>query len=46
MICYIGLGGNLGERVENLRTAVERVKKIAGVELLRVSKFVNAAVRI
>ena len=43
MICYIGLGGNLGERVENLRAAVERVKKIAGVELLRVSSFYETA---
>ena len=43
MICYIGLGGNLGERVENLHSAIERVKKIAGVELLRVSSFYETA---
>lgn len=43
MICYIGLGGNLGERAENLRAAVERIKKIRGVELLRVSSFYETA---
>lgn len=39
MIAYLGLGANLGERVKNLRTAIERIKKISDVELLRVSSF-------
>ena len=43
MICWIGLGGNLGERTENLRAAIERIKKIRGVELLRVSSFYETA---
>lgn len=43
MIAYIGLGGNLGERAENLRAAIERIKKIRGVELLRISSFYETA---
>lgn len=43
MIYYIGLGGNLGERTENLRAAIEHIKKIRGVELLRVSSFYETA---
>ena len=43
MIYYIGIGGNLGERVENLRAAIERIKKIRGVELLRISSFYETA---
>ena len=39
MIAYLGLGANLGDRVKNLRIAIERVKKIYNVELLRVSSF-------
>ena len=39
MICYVGLGGNLGERQRTLRRAIERVKKIPAVKLLRVSSF-------
>ncbi len=39
MICYIGLGGNLGERQRTLRRAIERVKTIPAVKLLRVSSF-------
>ena len=39
MICYVGLGANLGEREKNLRRAIERVKKIPAVKLLRVSSF-------
>ena len=39
MIFYLGLGSNLGEREKTLRRAIERVKKISGVKLLRVSSF-------
>ena len=39
MICYLGLGANLGERQRTLRRAIERVKKIPNVKLLRVSSF-------
>lgn len=39
MICYVGLGSNLGERRRTLRRAIERVKKIPAVKLLRVSSF-------
>lgn len=39
MICYVGLGSNLGERQKTLRRAIERVKKIPAVKLLRVSSF-------
>ena len=39
MILYLGLGANLGEREKNLRRAIERIKKIPAVKLLRVSSF-------
>lgn len=39
MICYIGLGANLGERQRTLRRAIERVKNSPAVKLLRVSSF-------
>ena len=39
MIFYLGLGANLGEREKTLRRAIERVKKIPAVKLLRVSSF-------
>ena len=43
MICYLGLGANLGERAKNLRAAIEHIKKIHGVEVLRVSSFYETA---
>ena len=43
MICYLGLGANLGERAKNLRVAIEYIKKIHGVEVLRVSSFYETA---
>ena len=39
MIVYLGLGANLGEREKNLRRAIECIKKISAVKLLRVSSF-------
>ncbi len=39
MIAYLGLGANLGDRIKNLRRAIESIKKISGVKLLRVSSF-------
>ena len=39
MICYLGLGGNLGDKIKNLRTAIERIKKIPNVKLLKISSF-------
>ena len=43
MICYLGLGSNLGDRELTLRRAIERVKKIPAVKLLRVSSFYETA---
>ena len=39
MIYYLGLGANLGERKQTLRRAIECIKKIPTVKLLRVSSF-------
>ena len=43
MIIYLGLGSNLGDRVKNLRVAIEKIKNIPNVELLRVSSFYETA---
>ena len=39
MICYIGLGANLGARQRTLRRAIELIKDLPAVKLLRVSSF-------
>ena len=39
MIYYLGLGANLGAREKTLRRAIEFIKKIPAVKLLRVSSF-------
>ncbi len=43
MIVYLGLGANLGDRVKNLRIAIERIKNLSNVKLLRVSSFYETA---
>lgn len=37
MICYIGLGSNLGDRQENLRRAIDLLNTIEGIDVKRVS---------
>lgn len=37
MVCYIGVGSNLGDRLENIRTAVNFLKKINGMVVKRCS---------
>ncbi len=39
MICYLGLGANLGDKRKNLRQAVEMISRVDGVNLLKVSHF-------
>lgn len=39
MIYYLGLGANLGTREKTLRRAIELIKKLPAVKLLRVSSF-------
>ena len=39
MIYYLGFGANLGNKIENVRNAIELVKNIFGVELLKISSF-------
>ena len=43
MICCLGLGGNLGDRIKNLRSAIELIKKISGVKILKISSFYETA---
>jgi len=43
MICYIGLGSNLGDRLENLRRAADLLKASPGVGILRFSAVYETA---
>src|SRR4051794_14484546 len=38
---FIGLGANLGERRQNISTAVEKLRQTPGVEVVRVSKLID-----
>lgn len=39
MICYIGLGSNLGNPLVQLQTALDAIDKVAGLQLLARSAF-------
>jgi 2-amino-4-hydroxy-6-hydroxymethyldihydropteridine diphosphokinase len=38
-ICYIGIGSNLGNPLQNCKNAVGRISRIYGVKLIKVSSF-------
>lgn len=39
MIAYVGLGSNLGDRLQNIHQAIENLKEIGGAVFLRVSSL-------
>jgi 2-amino-4-hydroxy-6-hydroxymethyldihydropteridine diphosphokinase len=39
IICYIGIGSNLGDALKNCRHAVESLSLVEGIEITRVSPF-------
>ena len=39
IICYIGIGSNLGKPVQNCRNAIEKISSVEGVQLTKVSSF-------
>jgi 2-amino-4-hydroxy-6-hydroxymethyldihydropteridine diphosphokinase len=38
-ICYIGIGSNLGDALQNCKKAIEGISRIEGIELIRNSSF-------
>jgi len=39
IICYIGIGSNLGNPLQNCQDAIEKVSCVYGVQLIKVSSF-------
>jgi len=39
IICYIGIGSNLGNPLQNCQDAIEKVSRVYGVQLIKVSSF-------
>ena len=39
IICYIGIGSNLGDSLKNCKYAVENISRIKGIDLTTVSSF-------
>ncbi|MGA9111112.1 MAG: 2-amino-4-hydroxy-6-hydroxymethyldihydropteridine diphosphokinase [Smithella sp.] len=39
IICYIGIGSNLGDSLKNCKNAVKNISRIKGIELTTVSSF-------
>ncbi len=42
-LVYIGMGSNLGDPVQNLKTALSHLQDVHGLDLLRISSFYRSA---
>ncbi len=41
MICYIGVGSNLGDRLQNIKLAVKKIGELEGTRLIRKSGVIE-----
>ncbi len=39
MLCYIGIGSNLGDRKKHIKNAIEKLKETEGVEVKKISNI-------
>lgn len=39
MVCYIGIGSNLGDREKHIKDAIEKLKETKGVEVKKISSI-------
>jgi 2-amino-4-hydroxy-6-hydroxymethyldihydropteridine diphosphokinase len=39
MLCYIGIGSNLGDREKHIKNAIEKLKETEGVEVKKISNI-------
>ena len=40
-ICYLGIGSNLGDRLKNIDSALERISRLEETKVLKVSKIIH-----
>ncbi|MBN2830729.1 MAG: 2-amino-4-hydroxy-6-hydroxymethyldihydropteridine diphosphokinase [Candidatus Omnitrophica bacterium] len=41
VICYLGVGSNLGNRRRNINKAIKELRKIKGIKVLKISSLIN-----
>ena len=40
-VCYIGVGSNLGNRRQNIKSALEKISRLKGTRIYKVSKIIE-----
>ena len=40
-ICYLGIGSNLGERRKNIKLALQKINRLEGTKVIKVSKIIE-----
>lgn len=41
VICYLGIGSNLGDRRKNIKLALQKINRLKGTRVIKVSKFIE-----
>jgi len=39
--CYLGVGSNLGDRRKNIKSALQKIEKLKGTKIIKVSKVIQ-----
>lgn len=42
VICYLGLGSNLGDRRKNIRLALQKINRLEGTAIIKLSKIIES----
>jgi 2-amino-4-hydroxy-6-hydroxymethyldihydropteridine diphosphokinase len=42
IVCYLGLGSNLGNRGKNIRSAIAKLRKLRDTKVIRVSRIIQS----
>lgn len=40
-ICYLGIGSNVGNRRKNIKTAIDKIRKLATTRLIKASRIIE-----
>ena len=41
LICYLGIGSNLGDRRKNIKLALKKIEELRGTQIIKVSKIIE-----
>ena len=41
LVCYLGIGSNLGDRRKNIKLALQKIKQLKGTKIIKLSRIIE-----